>query len=92
MATITAPQPTPGASGGLTWRQRLSRFDVRSAPYLYIAPFFVLFAISPIWGFLVALAAGVLVTGFLVVGFKRFIAPKELEAAEADLAVAAVPA
>lgn len=53
---------------------------------------FVLFAISPIWGFLVALAAGVLVTGFLVVGFKRFIAPKELEAAEADLAVAAVPA
>ena len=46
MATITAPQPTPGASGGLTWRQRLSRFDVRSAPYLYIAPFFVLFAIT----------------------------------------------
>jgi len=53
---------------------------------------FVLFAISPIWGFLVALAAGVLVTGFLVVGFKRFIAPKELAEAEADLEVAAVPA
>lgn len=53
---------------------------------------FVLFAISPIWGFLVALAAGVIVTGFLVVGFKRFIAPKELAAAERDLEVAAVPA
>ncbi len=29
----------------LTWRQRLSRWDVKSAPYLYIAPFFVLFAL-----------------------------------------------
>ena len=53
---------------------------------------FVLFAINPIWGFLVALAAGVLVTGFLVVAFKRFIAPKELREAEANLEVAAVPA
>ena len=53
---------------------------------------FVLFAISPIWGFLVAIAAGVLVTGFLVVGFKRFIAPKELAQAESNLEVAAVPA
>jgi PTS system fructose-specific IIC component len=53
---------------------------------------FVLFAIQPIWGFLVAIAAGVLVTGFLVVAFKRFIAPKELAAAEANLEVAAVPA
>ncbi|MFH8250140.1 fructose-specific PTS transporter subunit EIIC [Microbacterium sp. B2969] len=53
---------------------------------------FVLFAIQPIWGFLVALAAGTVVTAFLVVAFKRFIAPKELEAAEADLTAAAVPA
>jgi PTS system fructose-specific IIC component len=52
---------------------------------------FVLFAINPIWGFLVALIAGVLVSGFLVVAFKRFIAPKELEAAE-GLATVAVPA
>ncbi|MFT3833482.1 MAG: sugar ABC transporter permease [Micropruina sp.] len=29
----------------MTWRQRLSRWDVRSAPYLYIAPFFLLFAL-----------------------------------------------
>lgn len=53
---------------------------------------FVLFAISPIWGFLVALAAGVVVTGFLVVAFKRFIAPKELAEAEANPQVAAVAA
>ena len=53
---------------------------------------FVLFAISPIWGFLVALLAGVVVTAFLVVAFKRFIAPKELAEAEANLEVAAVPA
>ena len=53
---------------------------------------FVLFAINPIWGFLVALIAGVVVTGFLVVAFKRFIAPKELAEAESNLEVAAVPA
>lgn len=29
----------------LTWRQRLSRIDVRWSPYLYIAPFFIVFAI-----------------------------------------------
>ncbi|WP_127474572.1 PTS fructose transporter subunit IIABC [Microbacterium sulfonylureivorans] len=52
---------------------------------------FVLFAINPIWGFLVALIAGVLVSGFLVVAFKRFIAPKELAEAESIPAVA-VPA
>ena len=53
---------------------------------------FVLFAINPVWGFLVALLAGVVVTGFLVVAFKRFIAPKELAEAESNLEVAAVPA
>jgi len=53
---------------------------------------FVLFAINPVWGFLVALVAGVVVTGFLVVAFKRFIAPKELAEAESNLEVAAVPA
>ncbi len=53
---------------------------------------FVLFAISPIWGFLVALVAGVVVTAFLVVAFKRFIAPKELQEAEAEASAAtAVP-
>ncbi|SDH13453.1 PTS fructose transporter subunit IIABC [Microbacterium pygmaeum] len=55
-------------------------FNVQSyAPHGGI---FVLFAIQPIWGFLVALIAGVLVSAFLVVGFKRFIAPKELAEAE----------
>jgi cellobiose transport system permease protein len=57
-STITPPaeaaSPTP--SGGakhdrtahrtaLTTRQRLSRWDVRYSPYLYIAPFFVLFGL-----------------------------------------------
>jgi PTS system fructose-specific IIC component len=53
---------------------------------------FVFFAINPIWGFLIALAVGVIVTAFLVVAFKRFIAPKELAEAESNLEVAAVPA
>ncbi len=29
----------------LTWRQRLSRADVKASPYLYISPFFILFFI-----------------------------------------------
>jgi PTS system fructose-specific IIC component len=37
---------------------------------------FVFFAIDPVWGFLVALAAGTLVTALLVVGLKRFAAPR----------------
>jgi PTS system fructose-specific IIC component len=54
---------------------------------------FVLFAISPIWGFLAALVAGMVVTALLVVAFKRFIAPNELrEAEEATSSVTAVPA
>jgi cellobiose transport system permease protein len=32
-------------SGKLSWRYRLNRLDVKLSPYLYIAPFFVLFAI-----------------------------------------------
>ena len=54
---------------------------------------FVFFAINPIWGFLIALVVGVVITAFLVVAFKRFIAPKELREAEAEAAAAtAVPA
>ncbi|KRA23631.1 PTS lactose transporter subunit IIC [Microbacterium sp. Root61] len=51
---------------------------------------FVLFAIQPIWGFVLALAAGTVVSAFLVVAFKRYIAPKELAAAE-DIPAVAVP-
>jgi cellobiose transport system permease protein len=36
------PAPPPDR---LTWRQRLSRWDVRWSPYLYVSPFFVLFAL-----------------------------------------------
>ena len=35
MSTVTRPP----------WRQRLSRWDVKFSPYLYISPFFILFAI-----------------------------------------------
>ena len=51
----------------MTWRQRLSRWDVRSAPYLYIAPFYVLFAVVGLFPLLytgfVALNRWSLVTG-----------------------------
>jgi PTS system fructose-specific IIC component len=53
---------------------------------------FVLFAISPIWGFLVALAAGTVVTAFLVIALKRWVGRKELEAAEAPFEPVAVTA
>ncbi|WP_314425976.1 fructose-specific PTS transporter subunit EIIC [uncultured Microbacterium sp.] len=37
---------------------------------------FVFFAIDPIWGFLIALAAGTLVSAFAVIGLKRFARSK----------------
>lgn len=43
-----APEADP-ASGRVsarpTWRHRLSRWDVKASPYLYIAPFFLLFGL-----------------------------------------------
>lgn len=50
---------------------------------------FVFFAINPVWGFLLALAAGTVVTALIVVALKRFVAPKELQAAEAGLVATA---
>ncbi|MGH3704292.1 MAG: carbohydrate ABC transporter permease [Agromyces sp.] len=41
----TAPQRRAAASGSLTFRQRLSRFDVKASPYFYVSPFFILFAL-----------------------------------------------
>jgi PTS system fructose-specific IIC component len=51
---------------------------------------FVLFAIEPIWGFLLALAAGTVVTALVVVALKRWVGRKELEAAEAPFEAVAV--
>ncbi|MFF2633616.1 carbohydrate ABC transporter permease [Microbacterium sp. NPDC058021] len=42
MTTSTAVRRAPS---GLTFRQKLSRFDYAASPYLYIAPFFILFAL-----------------------------------------------
>jgi cellobiose transport system permease protein len=51
----------------MTWSQRLSRWDVKSAPYLYIAPFFLLFALVGLFPLIytgwVALNKWSLVTG-----------------------------
>ncbi|MCR2811601.1 fructose-specific PTS transporter subunit EIIC [Microbacterium sp. zg.Y1090] len=52
---------------------------------------FVFFAIDPIWGFLVALAAGTVVSALIVVALKKWVAPKEYAEAEAAPA-ARVPA
>ncbi|MGV1006204.1 MAG: carbohydrate ABC transporter permease [Candidatus Nanopelagicales bacterium] len=48
MATIAPPEETtedPAADRKFIRRQRLSRWDVKFSPYLYISPFFVIFAI-----------------------------------------------
>jgi len=37
--------PVPPRKPRLTWRQRLSVADVKWSPYLYIAPFFILFGV-----------------------------------------------
>ena len=51
---------------------------------------FVFFAISPFWGFLVAIAAGTVVTALVVIALKKWVGRKELEQAEAPFEV--VPA
>lgn len=51
---------------------------------------FVFFAITPVWGFLVAIAAGTVVTALVVIALKRWVGRKELEQAEAPFV--AVPA
>lgn len=49
-ATVATPAGAPAHAGSgsldparLTFRQRLSRWDVRISPYLYVAPFFLVF-------------------------------------------------
>ncbi|GLI26974.1 sugar ABC transporter permease [Agromyces rhizosphaerae] len=51
-STLTPPTGTgsgdddrPPRESRLTWRQRVSRFDVKASPYAYVAPFFLLFGI-----------------------------------------------
>ena len=48
-APPASPRPRPAAprprAQGSTFRQRLSRFDVKASPYIYISPFFILFAL-----------------------------------------------
>ncbi|MET0780028.1 MAG: fructose-specific PTS transporter subunit EIIC [Microbacterium sp.] len=44
---------------------------------------FVFFAIAPIWGFVVAIAAGTVVTALVVIALKRWVGRKELIEAEA---------
>jgi PTS system fructose-specific IIC component len=86
LRVIPASMVGGAVTGGLSMA-----FGVQSlAPHGGI---FVFFAINPFWAFAVAILAGTVVTAFLVVAFKRFIAPKELEAAEASsITATAVPA
>ncbi|MGU3646731.1 fructose-specific PTS transporter subunit EIIC [Microbacterium sp. C23T] len=78
--------PAMMAGGAVTGALSMA-FAVQSlAPHGGI---FVLFAINPIWGFLIALAAGTVVSALTVIALKKWIAPKELEEAEARVPVAA---
>ncbi|MFG6401704.1 fructose-specific PTS transporter subunit EIIC [Microbacterium sp. P04] len=52
---------------------------------------FVFFAINPVWGFAISIAAGTVVSALIVIALKRLVGRKELEEAEAPLN-AAVPA
>ncbi|CAM5452618.1 carbohydrate ABC transporter permease [Leifsonia shinshuensis] len=75
MTTVTrTPEAAPAAAGrdrddrrALTFKQKLSRFDVKASPYFYVAPFFVLFALVGlfplIYTFVVSLNNWNLLTG-----------------------------
>ncbi|MEV8565122.1 sugar ABC transporter permease [Streptomyces sp. NPDC051322] len=44
-----AEAPEAPAAGRSPWRTRLSRFDLRYTPYLFIVPFFVIFGFFGVW-------------------------------------------
>lgn len=46
------------------------------------------FAINPIWGFLIALVAGTVVSALVVVALKKWVGRKELMQAEAPMQAA----
>lgn len=76
MTSVTTPSTTSAserrrqdrdARRSLTFGQKLSRFDVKASPYLYIAPFFVLFGLVGlfplVYTFVVSLNKWNLLTG-----------------------------
>jgi len=85
MTTVTrspeaarATPPRDSEDRALTFKQKLSRFDVKASPYLYIAPFFVLFALVGlfplIYTFVVSLNNWNLLTGpGQWVGFANYV-------------------
>jgi cellobiose transport system permease protein len=42
---VKSGSPVPAPPGRTSWRTRLTRADIRYSPYLFLAPFFVVFAI-----------------------------------------------
>ncbi len=42
---LPVKQAPPSTTADLTWRQRVWRWEAKSAPYLYVAPFFIIFAV-----------------------------------------------
>lgn len=45
-ATLNRPAAAPPVTARPTFRQRLSKWDMQASPYLYISPFFILFALT----------------------------------------------
>ena len=45
LSPAPAPAPADRSPRRIAFRQRLGRWDVKASPYLYISPFFILFAI-----------------------------------------------
>jgi len=51
MSVLSPPKPAPGTQAPreprrIAFRQRAGRWDVKLSPYLYVSPFFILFAIT----------------------------------------------
>lgn len=77
VAPASASRRGRGPRAGLTFAQRLSRFDVKASPYFYVAPFFVLFGLVGlfplVYTFVVSLNNWNLLTGpGDWVGFKNY--------------------
>jgi cellobiose transport system permease protein len=78
-AAPVAPRRDRDDRRALTFKQKLSRFDVKASPYFYVAPFFILFGLVGlfplIYTFVVSLNNWNLLTGpGEWVGFKNYTA------------------
>ena len=70
---LPVKQAPPSTTADLTWRQRVWRWEAKSAPYLYVAPFFIIFAVLLLRAGKECDQPGTLALLILIVLLQRFV-------------------